>query len=110
MILFLIVGVLGLLVSIAMKSVIDILYLCMTINGAGLFLPTVAAMYWDYHDSWSACASIFASLVVVITWYILGLATQVELFQIEPIWPGLFASVLIFMPNFIRYIIRVKRN
>lgn len=110
MILSLIVGVLGLLVSIAMKSVIDILYLCMTINGAGLFLPTVAAMYWDYHDSWSACASIFASLVVVITWYILGLATQVELFQIEPIWPGLFASVLIFMPNFIRYIIRVKRN
>lgn len=99
-----VVGVLGLLVAVTMKSVIDILYLCMTINGAGLFLPTVAAMYFDFHDSKSACASIFASLVVVIAWYVLGAVTPYAVFSVDPIWPGLAASVLTFMPGFARHV------
>lgn len=103
-----IVGLLGLLVAVALKSVIDILYLCMTINGAGLFLPTIAAMYWDYHDSRSACASILVSLVVVIVWYVLGMVTPVALFAIDPIWPGLAASVLIFSPKLIQHLHRRK--
>lgn len=103
-----IVGVLGLLVAIALKSVIDILYLCMTINGAGLFLPTIAAMYWDYNDSRSACSSILVSLVVVIVWYVLGSVTPIALFQIDPIWSGLAASVIIFLPKFTQHVRRTK--
>lgn len=102
------VGVLGLLVAILLKRVIDILYLCMTINGAGLFLPTVAAMYFDYHDSRRACSSMLVSLAVVIGWYVLGRVSQMGLFQIDPIWPGFIASVLLFMPGFIRHLCRRK--
>lgn len=102
------VGVLGLLVAILLKRVIDILYLCMTINGAGLFLPTIAAMYFDYHDSHHACRSMLVSLTVVIAWYVLGAVTQVSLFQIDPIWPGFIASVLLFMPGFVRHLRRTK--
>lgn len=104
-----IVGALGLLVSIALKRVIDILYLCMTINGAGLFLPTVAAMYWDYHDSRSACLSIVTSLAVIIVWYVLSQISSLALFQIDPIWPGFLASVLVFAPKFLSHVRSIKR-
>lgn len=98
------VGALALVVAISLKSVISILYLCMTVNGAGLFLPTVAAMYFDYHDSRVACRSMLVALIVVIAWYVLGAATRLPIFGVDPIWPGFAASAALFLPSFISHL------
>jgi SSS family solute:Na+ symporter len=89
------VGVLSMLLAWKMRDIIDILQLGFTINAAGLFLPTVAAIYWDRVPASAAFWSIGASLVTVVGWRIAADAGAGGIFAIDPLWPGLAVSVVL---------------
>jgi Na+/pantothenate symporter len=78
-----------------MRDIIDILQLGFTINAAGLFLPTVAALYDRRIPASAAFWSIGASLVTVVGWRIAADAGAGGLFAIDPLWPGLAVSGLL---------------
>ncbi|MGH8242181.1 MAG: sodium:solute symporter family protein [Steroidobacteraceae bacterium] len=89
------VGLLSMLLAWKMRDIIDILQLGFTINAAGLFLPTVAAIYWDRVSADAAFWSTSASLVIVIGWRVAAEAGAGSIFAIDPLWPGLLVSVVL---------------
>lgn len=93
----LLVGVLACYLSIAKQNIIDVLYIAFTINSAGLFIPTIMALFTDLGNTKTAVASMGLSLITVLGWYA-GAAwlPDVALFSIEPVWPGLLVSALAF--------------
>jgi SSS family solute:Na+ symporter len=88
-------GGLSMLLAWKMRDIIDILQLGFTINAAGLFLPTVAALYDRRIPASAAFWSIGASLVTVIGWRTAADAGAGGLFAIDPLWPGLAVSGLL---------------
>jgi SSS family solute:Na+ symporter len=76
-----------------MRDIIDILQLGFTINAAGLFLPTIAAIYWDRVPASAAFWSIAASLATVIGWRLAADAGLGGVFAVDPLWPGLAVSL-----------------
>ena len=98
----LISGLLAMLMAWKMRDIIDILQLGFTINSAGLFLPTIAAIFWNRLHANAAFWSIILSLATVIGWRIAADAGAGGMFAIDPLWPGLLVStaVLLLMHNF----------
>jgi len=90
-------GLLALLMAWKMRDIIDILQLGFTINSAALFLPTIAAIYWDRVSAGAAFWSISASLATVIIWRVAADAGLGGLFAIDPLWPGLLVSVVLLL-------------
>ena len=90
-------GALAMLMAWKMRDIIDILQLGFTINSAGLFLPTIAALYWGRVPAGAAFWSITASLATVIGWRIAADAGIGGPFAIDPLWPGLLVSVLVLL-------------
>ena len=91
------VGLVASLMAWKMQDIIDVLLLGFTLNGAALFLPTIAAMYWKRTDPNAAFWSIVMSLSTVITWRLAADFGLDGVFTIEPLWPGLAVSVATFM-------------
>lgn len=92
-----IVGLLSMLLAWKMRDIIDILQLGFTINAAGLFLPTIAALCWNRVPARAAFWSIGGSLATVIGWRVAADAGAGAPFTIDPLWPGLAASVLLLL-------------
>ncbi len=88
-------GVLAMLMAWKMRDIIDILQLGFTINSAALFLPTIAAIYWDRVPAGAAFWSSSLSLATVIGWRLAADAGLGGLFAIDPLWPGLLVSALL---------------
>jgi hypothetical protein len=63
-------GFLAMLIAWKMRDIVDILQLGFTINSAALFLPTIAAIYWDRVSAGAAFWSSSTSLATVIGWRI----------------------------------------
>jgi Na+/pantothenate symporter len=80
-----------------MRDIIDILQLGFTINSAALFLPTIAAIYWDRVPASAAFWSSSTSLATVIGWRIAADAGLGGLFAIDPLWPGLVVSATVLL-------------
>lgn len=93
----LIVGVLATLLALKMVNIISMLYLAFTINSAGLFLPTFAAFYWKKANASSAFWSMTLALVTVLVWAIGGQAGWGPIFNVDPVWPGLIVSAVVFI-------------
>lgn len=93
----LVAGGLAMLMAWKMRDIIDILQLGFTINSAALFLPTIAAIYWDRVPAGAAFWSISASLATVIGWRIAADAGIGGLFTIDPLWPGLLVSTTVLL-------------
>lgn len=93
----LVAGLLGMLLAWKMRDIIDILQLGFTINSAALFLPTIAAIYWDRVPAGAAFWSIGAALATVIVWRVAADAGAGGLFTIDPLWPGLLVSVVLLL-------------
>jgi SSS family solute:Na+ symporter len=93
----LVAGLLAMLMAWKMRDIIDILQLGFTINAAGLFLPTIAAIYWDRIPASAAFWSIAASLATVIGWRIASDAGLGGVFAVDPLWPGLAVSVAVLL-------------
>jgi SSS family solute:Na+ symporter len=87
-----VVGGLSMLLAWKMRDIIDILQLGFTINAAGLFLPTVTALYGIRVPASAAFWSIGASLATVIAWRIAADTGAGGVFTIDPLWPGLAVS------------------
>ena len=91
--------VLGLLAAVMawkMQDIIAVLQLGFTINGAALFLPTIAALFWRRTDAAAAFWSICLSLVTVLGWHLAATSGAGGIFALDPLWPGLAVSVLVF--------------
>lgn len=91
----LVAGLLAMLMAWKMRDIIDILQLGFTINSAALFLPTIAAIYWDRVPAGAAFWSISASLTTVIVWRVAADAGLGGWFAIDPLWPGLLVSAVL---------------
>ncbi|WP_319471356.1 sodium:solute symporter family protein [uncultured Pseudodesulfovibrio sp.] len=93
------VGVVGALVGWYSKSIMDLLIMTFTINSAGLFLPTLGVFFWKRATPMAALWSMSVSLVTVIGWYFAkGAFPDSTIFSIDPVWPGLMASAMLFFP------------
>lgn len=90
-----VVGGLSMLLAWKMRDIIDILQLGFTINAAGLFLPTVIALYGIRVPASAAFWSIGASLVTVIGWRLAADAGVGGMFASDPLWPGLAVSAVL---------------
>lgn len=97
MICSLIVGVLATLLALKMQNIISILYLAFTVNSAGLFLPSFAAFYWKKANASSAFWSMTLALVTVLVWTVGGQAGWGSIFNVDPVWPGLLISAVVFI-------------
>lgn len=90
------VGVASGLMAWQMQDVVDILLLAFTINGAALFVPTIAMVTLKTVNAAAAFWSISLALVTVIVWYLASVAQLAPVFQYDPLWPGLVVSIVIF--------------
>ncbi|MGH8196614.1 MAG: sodium:solute symporter family protein [Steroidobacteraceae bacterium] len=90
-------GGLAMLMAWKMRDIIDILQLGFTINSAALFLPTIAAIYWDRVPATAAFWSSSTSLATVIGWRIAADAGLGGPFVIDPLWPGLLVSAIVLL-------------
>jgi SSS family solute:Na+ symporter len=88
-------GGLGLLLAWKMRDIIDILQFGFTLNSAGLFLPTIAALWTDRIPASAAFWSTSASLATVIAWRLAAVAGAGGIFTLDPLWPGLFVSAVL---------------
>jgi len=93
----LVAGLIAMLMAWKMRDIIDILQLGFTINSAALFLPTIAAIYWDRVPASAAFWSITASLATVIGWRLAADAGLGGVFVVDPLWPGLAVSVAVLL-------------
>jgi SSS family solute:Na+ symporter len=90
-------GALAMLMAWKMRDIIDILQLGFTINSAALFLPTMAAIFWDRVPASAAFWSSSTSLATVIGWRIAADAGLGGMFAIDPLWPGLLVSATVLL-------------
>ena len=97
------VGMVGAGIAWLMQDIIGLLCMAFTINSAGLFLPTLGAFFWKWGTPRAAFWSMAAALVTVLSFYTLKmLAPHMDLSglgaltQLDPLWPGLAASALLF--------------
>ena len=88
-------GGLGLLLAWKMRDIVDILQFGFTLNSAGLFLPTIAALWTDRIPAFAAFWSTSASLATVIAWRVAAVAGAGGIFAWDPLWPGLAVSALL---------------
>ena len=88
------VGQVAMMIAWKMQDIIDVLLLGFTINSAGLFLPTMMAMYSRKADASAAFWSITLSLITVIVWKLAAQSGLEGIFRVEPLWPGLAVSIV----------------
>ncbi|MFV0348651.1 MAG: sodium:solute symporter [Halodesulfovibrio sp.] len=91
------VGATGALVGWFSEGIIALLVMTFTINSAGLFLPTLGVFLWKKATPQAAFWSMTISLVTVLGWHAASkFIPASSLFAIDPIWPGLAASAVVF--------------
>ncbi len=92
----LVIGTLATLMAWGMRDVIDILLLAFTVNSAGLFIPTLAMVYMSGVSKDAAFWSITLSLTTVLTLYVGSFLSDLDVFSVDPLWPGLVVSIVVF--------------
>lgn len=91
------VGIVSAFVAWCHQDIIGLLSMAFTLNSAGLFLPTMGVFYWKWASRQASFWSMTVALAVVIIWYGGNIAFPNNyLFSIEPVWPGLLASAILF--------------
>ena len=90
------VGIAAMLIAWQMQDVVSILLVAFTINSAALFVPTIAMAAPVKVNTAAAFWSITLSLITVIGWYVGSMLELATVFEIDPLWPGLLVSILIF--------------
>jgi solute:Na+ symporter, SSS family len=90
-------GLAAMLLAWKMQDIIGVLQLGFTINSAALFLPTIAAVYWNNVRPSAAFWSIGLSLATVIGWHVAASSGAGGWFAIDPLWPGLLVSAAVLL-------------
>ena len=102
----LLIGAFATFIAWKMQDIIDILLLAFTINSASLFVPTVAIAFMKAPDRVAAFWSIAVSLLTVVFWHAASVSKLAPIFEIDPLWPGLAVSMILF--STVTYIRRRK--
>ena len=97
MIMSLFVGAFAALLAWRLPDVVDLLLIGFTVNSAALFLPSIAMIYFKRADSGAAFWSISLSLLTVVSWYLASHFNLAKVFEIDPLWPGVLMSFLVFL-------------
>lgn len=93
-----VVGGLSVYLAISRQDIIDVLYIAFTVNSAWLFIPTLAALVWKKGGAVAGAWSIGLSLLTVVIWYVgQSVAPESRLFAVDPVWPGLIVSTVVFL-------------
>ena len=91
------VGVVSALVAWHVRDIIGLLFIAFTINSACLFVPTISAYFWKRGTGTAAFYSISLALITVLSWYFCkNFFPHINVFTIDPVWPGLAVSVVVF--------------
>ncbi|MEW5723073.1 MAG: sodium:solute symporter family protein [Thermodesulfobacteriota bacterium] len=88
------IGILGILFALNMRGIFDILLLAFAIFVSGLFVPTMAALFWDKATKAGALISSIVASVVVVALYGLKMAGLLPGW-IEPILVSLVVSFIL---------------
>ena len=91
-----VIGAGATLMAWLMQDVLSILLVAFTVNSAALFLPSIAMVYFKHVSKNAAFWSICCALGVVVAWYGIAQFSQAGLFALDPLWPGLLVSVVVF--------------
>lgn len=89
----LVVGMLGVVFALFMKSIFDILLLAFAVYVSAVFVPIMAALYWDKATRQGAIVSSIASTILCVGLYVVKELMHVA--WLEPIMISLLASLLI---------------
>jgi SSS family solute:Na+ symporter len=92
-----IVGAAAAFMAWQMQDIVEILLVAFTINSAALFVPTIAIVVLKSPSKEAAFWSITLSLTTVTGWYAASALELAPLFSIDPLWPGLFVSLAVFV-------------
>lgn len=90
------IGVGATLMAWLMQDVVNILLVAFTINAAALFLPSIAMVYFDRVSKGAAFWSISCALATVVAWYTASQFSAAAALDIDPLWPGLLVSFVVF--------------
>jgi SSS family solute:Na+ symporter len=91
-----VVGLIATLMACKMQDIIEVLELGFTMSSASLFVPTMAALLMVGVNSRAAFWSIVMSLSTVIVWKAAAEFGVGGMFEVSPLWSGLFVSVVTF--------------
>ena len=72
------------------------LLLAFTVNAAALFVPTIAMVALKNVNTDAAFWSISLALLTVVSWHGASVMTHAPVFRLDPLWPGLMVSTLLF--------------
>ncbi|MEN8210698.1 MAG: sodium:solute symporter family protein [Thermodesulfobacteriota bacterium] len=88
------IGVLGIVFALNMKGIFDILLLAFAIFVSGIFVPTMAAIYWKKATKAGALISSIAASIAVVVLYGLKLSNMLHP-SIEPIFISILISLVL---------------
>jgi len=91
------IGIAATLIAWQMQDIVNILLLAFTISTAALFVPTIVMAFRSKSSTSAGFWSITLSLSTVITWYIASTLELNSVFDIDPLWPGLIVSIVVFI-------------
>jgi len=91
-----VIGLGATLMAWLMRDVVSILLVAFTVNSAALFLPSIAMVYFKRVSKDAAFWSISCALATVVAWYGVAQYSEAGPFALDPLWPGLVVSVLVF--------------
>ena len=90
----LVIGILGVIFALNMKGIFEILLLAFAIFVSGIFVPTMAAIFWKKATKQGAIVSSIAASVVVVALYGLKLSGSLPTW-IEPIIASIAVSFVL---------------
>ena len=93
----LMVGTVAAVIAWSLQEIIDIVLISFTVSAAALFVPTIAMMYFEKLSSRAAFYSSTCALITVLVWYSGARLGVVVLTEIDPLWPGLIVSLVLFL-------------
>ncbi len=91
------IGGVAALMAWRLQDVLDLLLIGFTINSAALFVPSLVMIRFVPRNRTAAFYSIGLSLLTVIGWYLGRSLSDHSMFLIDPLWPGLAVSALVFV-------------
>jgi SSS family solute:Na+ symporter len=89
-----VVGILGIIFALNMKGIFDILLLAFAIFVSGIFVPTMAAIYWKKATKAGALISSIVASIAVVVLYGLKLSNMLSS-AIEPIFVSILISLVL---------------
>jgi SSS family solute:Na+ symporter len=90
----LVIGVLGVIFALNMSGIFDILLLAFAIFVSGIFIPTMAALFWRKATKAGAIVSATVASIAVVALYGLKLSKMLPTW-IEPIIVSIFLSLIL---------------